>query len=155
MFSAHSTRRESATKAVGVGVKTQAILKTVDHDWASAGSFKIFYNRSSSSVGDCMAFFTRSVLSLGGLQLTNGHPASIQVQVICKLKFSDVQYVRIAQCTQCMQAIPDCNEAGCRQAYHNFHTLFPPSDSQGNYSFLYFSIDSEGIGLLGAMEIDT
>ena len=52
---------------------------------------------------------------------------------------------------------PDCDEAGYRQAYHNFHTLFPPSDSdcQGIYSFLYFSIDSEGIGLLGAMEIDT
>ena len=100
-----------------------------------------------------MAFFTRSVLSLGSLQLTNGQ--LIQNQVICKLKFSDVQFVNGSVHTVHASYFPDCDEAGCRQAYNNFHTLFPPSESQGIHSFLYFSIDSEGIGLLGAMEIDT
>ena len=74
VFSAHSTRREFANKAVGVGVKIQAILETAD--WAAAGTFNIFYNRNSSSVRDCMAFFTGSIMSLGSLQLTNGQPAS-------------------------------------------------------------------------------
>ena len=43
----------------------------------------------------------------------------------------------MARCTQSMQAIPDCDEAGCRQAYHNIPPYFHPHTVK---EFIPFSI---------------
>ena len=87
VLSAHSTRKESATKAVGVGSKYKPSWRLLTS--ALAGTLNRFYNRSSFSKGDCMAFFTKSVLSLESLELTNGQPVS---------KSSDMQ-VKTFRCT--------------------------------------------------------
>ena len=49
VFSAHSTRGASSSKAVMSGVTLQAILHTAD--WSSAGTFKRFYCRIEDSGG--------------------------------------------------------------------------------------------------------
>ena len=88
MLSAHSIREESATKAVGVGSKYKPSWRLLTS--ALAGTFNKFYNRSSFSIGDCMAFFTKIVLSLESLELTDGQPVS---------KSSDMQ-VKTFRCIQ-------------------------------------------------------
>ena len=136
VLSAHSTRKESATKAVGVGSKYKPSWRLLTS--ALAGTLNRFYNRSSFSKGDCMAFFTKSVLSLESLELTNGQPVSKSSDMQAQ-NFQMYNTVNGSVHTVHASYFPDCDEAGCRQAYNNFHTLIPTlRKSRNSFLSLFF-----------------